>query len=267
MLQDALNKNIIPALLEEANKYNMEHNAAEYKFLSGYTAKIPAWTKVMRWVHYLGLNCGTQRKSYYGDGHEYNKKKSHRSVLTTEYLTGIEPCSHWGIKMKEYEFKSIQKSLPYKEKIWSNGKMYNDPDLGEKMIEFHVNDHHWLQQRVNKKFREFGGAVSVCMPQGANPIIFWVKMNIFQLIHIQRFNMDRSRRRWINASKNQWYWSDGLGIPVNRDQFWDWNFWCDDEINQREAHWKKLIWQSITPRCLQKNREISTHGVYICSYF
>ena len=42
MLQDALNKNIIPALLEEANKYNMEHNAAEYKFLSGYTAKIPA---------------------------------------------------------------------------------------------------------------------------------------------------------------------------------------------------------------------------------
>ena len=37
MLQDALNTNIIPALLEEANTYNMEHNTAEYKFLLGYT--------------------------------------------------------------------------------------------------------------------------------------------------------------------------------------------------------------------------------------
>ena len=46
--------------------------------------------------------------------------------------------------MKEDEFKSIQHSLPDKDKILTHGHMYDDPDSGDKIIEFHVNNHDCL---------------------------------------------------------------------------------------------------------------------------
>ena len=46
--------------------------------------------------------------------------------------------------MKEDKFKSIHQSLTDKEKILSNGNTYDDPDSGDKMIEFHVDYHDCL---------------------------------------------------------------------------------------------------------------------------
>ena len=54
--------------------------------------------------------------------------------------------------MKEDEFKSIHQPLPDKEKILSNGHTYDDQDSGDKMIEFHINDHDCLQQLSTKKY-------------------------------------------------------------------------------------------------------------------
>ena len=82
--------------------------------------------------------------------------------------------------MKEYEFKSIHQSLPDKDKILSNGHTYDDPDSGDKTIGFHVDDYEFLQQQANEKYGEFGGAISVHITQGENPIIFWVNMKLLK---------------------------------------------------------------------------------------
>ena len=73
--------------------------------------------------------------------------------------------------MKEDEFKFIQKSLPAKEKILSNGHTYYYPDSGDKMIELYVDNHDCLQQWDHNKYGLFGVSVSFCMPQGLKPII------------------------------------------------------------------------------------------------
>ncbi|KAL7528778.1 hypothetical protein ACHAXR_003942, partial [Thalassiosira sp. AJA248-18] len=171
MLRNELYMNIIPTLLKEADKDGIDPETREYKYLQRYSETPPSYSTVLRWVHYLGFSRDSFHKTYYTDKHEHPENKEHRSGFTSEYLTCLEPCSHRWVQLTQGALKTLQESLPENKKILPKGYTYKHPDTGIDMVELHVDDHPRLQEIANDVNPEFGGSVSVRMPQGAKPVV------------------------------------------------------------------------------------------------
>ena len=154
MIVEHFNKNMLPALHEEAKELGDE--SEEKALIDKLMENNPKFTTVYRWVKYIGFTVQPTKKSYYVDGHEYPEQKTDRIKLAKTYLVELEPrCSRW-IQMTLDEFNDFQASLPDNDKIIHNGYDY-ELDDGTKMKEFHVDNHERLMEMANEKYT-FGGS-------------------------------------------------------------------------------------------------------------
>jgi hypothetical protein len=92
---------------------------------------------------------GRTKKSYYVKGHEKKEQIEYQFKFCTTCLTEMEPRSHRWISITIDECNKLQLSLEANS-IVANGYRYHDNDTGLDMIEFHVDDHHQLQDIASK---------------------------------------------------------------------------------------------------------------------
>ena len=102
------------------------------------------------------------------DGHEKPEQQRHRTKFISEYLTKIEPRCHRWIQLSNKEFDTVKEQLG-QSKLLNKGYQYKC--CGVEMIEFHVDDHEYLQHYADKRYLDFGGMVSVRVPPVERPII------------------------------------------------------------------------------------------------
>ena len=154
MLEKELEKTIIPALIKEAKKTPDYESSTGYLLLQKYDEKPPNYSQVYRWVKYLGFSMDTQKKTYYVDGHERPEQREHRDKLTAKYLAELEPYCHRWIQITEEKYQMLVKE-ELKDLI-IKGHQYEGPN-GERMREFHVDDHDKFQEIGNEENPDFGG--------------------------------------------------------------------------------------------------------------
>jgi len=127
MLRNEIITNIIPGLVRESEQDGggiFEEDSEEHILLSHYTIKLPSYTTVFRWVHYLGFKQDKMKKLYYVDGHEHEDQKSHRSKFTQKYLTQLKPRSHCWVQISMDNAEIIKLSLPAKDPLLVTGHIY-----------------------------------------------------------------------------------------------------------------------------------------------
>jgi hypothetical protein len=111
-------------------------------------------------------------------------------------------------------FELIKSSLPDGKKILAPGHPYQDPITGIDMLEFHLDDHDCLQDFGVEKYGRFGGNVSVCRPEGSNPIIvFGQDESVFN-----QFSFNGKQWTGPSGERSILPKSDGLGVMVSAFQ-------------------------------------------------
>ena len=135
-----------------------------------------SYSTALKWMHAMGFKRDTAKKCYYVDGHEKPEQQKHRSKFLDEYLTRIEPrCHRWG-QISNVELNDLKEKMK-ENKLLNTGYCFKCGE--EDMIEFHVDDHDYLQAYEDKKYPDFGGSVSIRTPPGVKPVIFLDKMKLF----------------------------------------------------------------------------------------
>ncbi len=173
MLRNEIITNIILGLVRESEQDGggILEDSEELILFSHYTIKPQSNTKVLRWVHYLGFKQDKMKKSYYINGHEHKDQKRHRSKFTKKYLTQLEPRSHRWVQMSTEKAELMKPSLPANNLLLSTGHIYVDPDTGVDHVEFHVDNHHCIQDFANTPYGVIGGNVSVRKSADQKPLI------------------------------------------------------------------------------------------------
>ena len=173
MLRSELISSIIPKLVDEANQKGVSHEAPEYALLCQYTDKPPSYQTVRRWLDYLGFKRGKMQKTYYVDGHEHDEQKDHRKLLTTKYLTVMEPRSHRWVQMTSDKYHQLKQDAPDTDPLTATGYKFTDPQTGANMVELHVDDHASVQTLANMLHGAFGGTTSIRIPVGTRAILIF----------------------------------------------------------------------------------------------
>jgi hypothetical protein len=96
---------------------------------------------VFNWLHRLGFKYEPRRKNYYVDAHEKPKVKLYRAKFTKHYLELEKRMFCW-VQLKESEAEELE--------IINTVKGYSYlSDDGVQMIEYHVDDHDLLADRLH----------------------------------------------------------------------------------------------------------------------
>jgi hypothetical protein len=207
MVQYELISKIIPALEEEAA---VEKIPEEYDYISGLVEKPPSKSTVLRWMHYLDFSNEEVKKSYYVDGHEKEEQVQHRSKFINTYLSEIEQFTHRWVQMTLANYQSMQSLICEDEQVILSGHKYWDHVTNEWWMEFHVDDHNF----VNCDVGPYGGNLSVRMPEGRKPIIIFGQDESI-------FNQFSSRgRQWTGPTGQRAIMpkSSGAGLMISAFQ-------------------------------------------------
>ena len=183
MLREHFNTTMIKQLNEDVKaNNNFSEDSEECKLVDRYLANPPSYSTVVRWVAYLGFKRETAKKCYYVDGHEYPEQIEHRSKLTEEYLTELEPRSHRWVHLSQTEYDDLKTALEddkdgekAKEKLDKvKHEFIKEDENGRETVyfEFHVDNHTRLQKIANDKYT-FGGTVSIRKEAGVKPVIIF----------------------------------------------------------------------------------------------
>ena len=182
----------------------------EYDYIYGLVEKPPSKSTVLRWMHYLDFSSEKVKKSYYVDGHEKEEQVQHRSKFINTYLSEIEQFTHRWVQMTLANYQSMQSLICEDEQVISSGHKYWDHVTNEWWMEFHVDDHNF----VNCDVGPYGGNLSVRMPEGCKPIIIFGQDEII-------FNQFSSRgRQWTGPTGQRAIMpkSSGAGLMISAFQ-------------------------------------------------
>ncbi len=142
MLRGEIITKIIPALTKECKDDGIPEDSTEHKLLSQFENNPPSYTTVLHWVHYLRFSQDKlKKKSYYGNGHEHEDQKKHRSQFTQIYISDLEPQSHQWEQMSVEKAESIWSSLSTNDILMATGHTYKDYVTNAECFEFHVDNH------------------------------------------------------------------------------------------------------------------------------
>jgi hypothetical protein len=123
-----------------------------------------------RWMRKLGFRYEVRKKCYYVDTHEKPENCRYRKQYAREYRQ-LELRMHRWIQFKQRYFVFLQDTAEFKKhKLVSNGYKYHSERNGP-MIELHVDDHPFFQQKMNKPHHIFGGDLSIHNPNQNRPLI------------------------------------------------------------------------------------------------
>jgi hypothetical protein len=156
----------LPALLEE---FRQELGCAEYtmyELLQEHRLTKLSIPSVYRWMRLLGFKYEPRKKCYYVDGHEKPETKAYRKKFVKRYFEDEKLMHRW-IQIELTEKVKLEEE---EEIELAYGYHFVDPETQVKMVEYHVDDHHGFQDKMNAMTR-FGGNLSVRKPQDRKPII------------------------------------------------------------------------------------------------
>ena len=170
-VQEYIINTCLPELLEKRKK-ELQNDNIDMDFLKKENnIKTVCKQTVTNWLKILGFRYCERKKSYYCDSHEKPENVAYRYKYIDRYLEREYRCYRW-IQMPEAEYQnmlqegSIFCGTPY--------EYYNDE--GEKFVEFHIDDNpkfaNWTQW-PDEDSKQFGGCLSVRMPEGSKPLIIF----------------------------------------------------------------------------------------------
>lgn len=235
LLREHFNTTMIKQLNEEVKtNINFTEDSEEFQLVDRYLKNPPSYSTVGRWVGYLGFKREVSKKCYYVDGHEYAEQIEHRSRLTDEYLSVLEPRSHRWVHLSQTEFDDLKTALEddkdgEKAKDMLDKVAYKFKGVDEKVyFEFHVDKHVRLQKIANDKYGAFGGRVSIRKKAEDKPVIIFGQDEAIFNAFLSRTHqwVDPNGRRaimpktvgagiMISAFQSR---ELGWGIPITEDQ-------------------------------------------------
>jgi hypothetical protein len=154
----------LPALLEKFKEElgNPQHTMHDL-FQEHGLSKLSVST-VCRWMRRLGFKCEPRKKRCCVDGHEKPETKACRKKFVRRCFAD-ETLMHRWMQMKLTEKLRLEEEIEL-----SHGCHCFDTETEVEMVEFHVDDHHGFQEKMNSTIR-FGGNLSVRKPPDKKPII------------------------------------------------------------------------------------------------
>jgi hypothetical protein len=161
-----LHDTALPALLEQIQA---ELDCAEYSMydlLQQHRLTTLSVPTIYRWMRLLGFKYEQRRKCYYVDGHEKPETKAYRKKFVRRYFE-YERMMHRWIQMELIDKLKLEEEEGIE---LAHGYQYVDPKTKVMMVEFHVDDHHSFQDKMNSTTR-FGGNPSIQKPIDKKNII------------------------------------------------------------------------------------------------
>jgi hypothetical protein len=120
---------------------------------------------VYRWLDCLGFKYEARKKGHYVDPHEKPETIVYCCHFIKHYLEYENKRFRW-IQLPPEQVKEMEENLECDEGL---GYRYSDSESGERMVEFHVNEHPSFQDRVSMK--KYGGNLSIRKPSHLKPLI------------------------------------------------------------------------------------------------
>jgi hypothetical protein len=159
LLLACLHNAALPALLEKFQEESGNPECAMHDLFQEHRlTKISAST-VCRWMRRLGFKCELRQKCCYVDGQEKPETKAHRKKFVRRHFADEMLMHHW-----------MQIQLAEKLRLEEHGCHCVDAETEVEMVEFHVDDHHAFQDKMNSTTR-FRGNLSVRKPSDRKPVI------------------------------------------------------------------------------------------------
>jgi hypothetical protein len=121
---------------------------------------------VCRWMRRLGFKCKPRKKCCHVDGHEKPETKACRKKFVRRHFAD-KMLMHCWMQMNLVEKLRLEEE---EEIELSHGCHCVDTETEAEMVEFHVDDHHGFQDKMNSTTR-FGGNLRVRKPPDKKPII------------------------------------------------------------------------------------------------
>jgi hypothetical protein len=156
----------LPALLEKFKEESGNPQHTMHDLFQEHGLSKLSMSTVHRWMHRLGFKYEPRKKCCYVDGHEKPGTKACRKKFVRRHFAD-EMLMHRWMKMKLTEKLKLEEE---EEIELSHGYHCVDAETEVEMVEFHVDDHHGFQDKMNSTTRS-GGNLSVRKPPDKKPII------------------------------------------------------------------------------------------------
>jgi hypothetical protein len=147
-----LHDTVLPALLEEFREELECPKYTMYALLQEHQLTKRSIPTVYRWMRLLGFKYEPRQKCYHVDGHEKPETKAYRKKFVKRYFKYERFLYRW-IQIEKTEKLKLEEEEAIE---LAHGRHYLDPEMQASMVEFHVDDHHSFQDRMNVTTR-FGG--------------------------------------------------------------------------------------------------------------
>jgi hypothetical protein len=166
LIYSYLHEIALPVLLDERRAELVDESYTMQQLLQENQLTKVSMTTIFRWMRRLGFKYEVRRKCYYVDGHEKPETKKYRKTMVSKYLENELRMYRW-IQLPLTELNDLEEQLEIE---IGNGHHYTDPTSNVPMVELHVDSHPTFHAQMNAT-TQFGGNLSVRMPQGTLPLI------------------------------------------------------------------------------------------------
>jgi hypothetical protein len=200
LAQDYLINIGIPALIESIKILNPHVTLLSVAdVLSYYRIRYLCTRTVCKWMNKLGYSYCERKKCYYNDNHEKKEYIEYRNSFVKSYLDDLEINCHRYVQLTFARYQALVKE----QKLHPNMKGHSYVnDQGVPMIEFHVDDHLFLQNVQSELL--FGASLSVRKPTSCKPLII--------------FGQDECIFKQFKFTKKTWRLPDGRYPLLPKDE-------------------------------------------------
>lgn len=158
-VQNELVENVMPSLVAPAQAGGEVSN--EQTTLNRHRNSPPSANTVWRWMRLLGWRHDTRKKTFYVDGHEKPAQKQDRQEHCEKYLTELEPRAHRWTQVTVTQARTwMDEGNLGSINVMTTGCHYKNEESNDDMIEFHVDQHEFLQEQASQQHTH-GGNLSV----------------------------------------------------------------------------------------------------------
>ncbi|KAI2499926.1 hypothetical protein MHU86_14547 [Fragilaria crotonensis] len=219
----------------EQTKNNQKQTTIKDCLLSRYIEHPISISTTWRWLRRLGYRHDNRKKSFFVDGHERPDVVFYCNDFCTNYLSKLEPRTYRWIQVTKRTVKEWKLEKRIANNLASQGYAYQDPNTGDEMVEFHVDDYEFLHSVANEMgFGAFGGNLSVRKQPGTKPLmIFGQDESVFNQFLLKT-------RQWVSPDGRRALLpkTDGLSLMLSAFQSRETGFGVHisrmqmDEINE-----------------------------------